>query len=263
MRNSYNAVLMLMLFLVVAGSAFAQNMPEQGNAKPAEPVLPSPENDNGARILMQYAANNDAFDRLVTETAKTLYRRQVNECPTIEQAVRQLPTPYGALTFPATTYIVKFPPPLHGLWVEHIKIRGCGKLYQINILGIGRQSGQDPVILGLLPGETMSDPGQQGNVVRMASQTIRKANASCSDDPQPYYTRLIGYKQADGTIAKTESRLGWFEEWTFRFCQKTLPVQIAFLPDGRGGYDIKTRIPDAAPASPEKPTAEMQQSLIP
>ncbi len=251
MRNSCNAVLVVLSFIALAGitgAARAQNMP--GNMRGnGDLVMPGPDNDNGARLLMQFAANNDEFDRTLTDLARVVYRRQIPECQAFDQVVRQLPTPYGGLTFPLAKPTNKFPAPLNGLWVEHMKIRGCGKVYQINLLAIARNEGKAPLTLAILPGETLSDPGQQGSVLRMSSQAIRKANATCSDDPAPTYTRMIGYRQVDGGIGNTDARMGWFEEWTFAFCQKKVPVQVAFMPNGNGGYDIKTRVVGAdAPA---------------
>jgi catechol 2,3-dioxygenase-like lactoylglutathione lyase family enzyme len=244
MRKTYNAVFILLLFLLALPS-FAQD---------EDPVVAN------KRQLMQFAANNDAFDKVITDMARVLYRRQVAECGDIDQAVRQLPTPYGALSFPANA-ARKFAAPDSGLWVEHVKIRGCARIWQINILAVGQKDLQQPLLLALLPGETLSDPGAQGNAIHMAAVAIRHADATCADDAKAYYTRMLGFKQPDGTMGKADDGQGWFEEWLFKFCGKTVPAQVAFIPDGAGGFDIKTRIvgetPVATPVS--KPAQETQQ----
>jgi hypothetical protein len=156
---------------------------------------------------------------------------------------------------------MKFPYPDNGLWAEHVKIRGCGKVWQINMLAVSQREGKAPLLLALLPGDTLSDPGSQGSTIRMAATAIRKADATCADDAKPDYTRILGYRQTDGSIGKTDGGQGWFEEWIFKFCGKSLPVQVAFLPDGAGGYDIKTRIVGTASAAapPAKPAVITQQ----
>jgi hypothetical protein len=250
MRRTYKATPCNALFVLIAWLGLSL----------AAPVHAQDTAEANKRQLLQFAANNDAFDRAVTENAKALYRKQVEGCQAVDQAVRQLPTPYGTISFPPPSTL-KFPYPDNGLWAEHVKIRGCGKVWQINMLAVAQKNDKAPLLLALLPGDTLSDPGSQGSAIRMSATAIRKADATCADDAKPDYTRVLGYKQADGTLGKADAGNGWFEEWQFKFCGKTLPVQIAFIPDGAGGYNIKTRIVgDAASAAPPaKPAAVTQQ----
>jgi len=229
---------------------------------------PAQAQDAQTKTLMQFAANNAGFDKKVEETGRILYRQQIENCSTVDRAVRQLPTPYGNLRYPPD--VPGFPAPVHGLWAEHVKILGCGKLWQVNMLAIGREEKDGPMLMALLPGETKADPGTQRTAERMGATTIRKADSSCADDPLATYTRLLGYKQLDGSVGKKDAKEGWFEEWTYRFCQKTIPIQMAFVPDGRDGYEIKARLtevgasppvakppvtPVADPAAPKAPEA--------
>gem|GEM_PF-2560801 len=214
------------------------------------------ENEQNTR-LMQFAANNEAFDGRVEETARDLFKRMIPDCAAIEQTVRQLPTRFGRMTFPKATVENRFPTPVYGVWAEHVKIKACNKIWAINMLGVSRTKGE-PLLLALLPGDTLADPAAQHDAERVGSITIKKADSeSCADDPHPSYTRMLGYKQADGTVGKMNAMQGWFEEWDYRFCQKTVPVQMAFLPNAKGTYDIKARVvPQTTPKTPEvKPVA--------
>lgn len=240
MRNTYKAfLLLLVLWAAPAGAADSQH-----------------------EALLQFAANNAGFDAKVEETGRALFRQQIEGCKTIDRAVRQLPRPYGSLTYPPE--VPGFPAPIHGLWSEHVKILGCGKLWQVNMLAIGRKEREGPMLMALLPGDTLSDPGSQRNAERMGATAIRKADASCADTPKANYTRLLGYRQPDGSVAKKDAGEGWFEEWTYRFCQKIVPVQMAFTPDGSGGFEIKARLAQTTPpATPVAKPSNPAQPVVP
>jgi len=62
--------------------------------------------------------------------------------------------------------------------------------------------------------------------------------------PAAINTAVLGYKQSNDTIGKTDAHLSWFEELTYRFCQKDVAVQMAFLPKDDGALDIKARPAD-------------------
>lgn len=211
------------------------------------------------RNLMVFAANNARFDQRVESEARILFRRQFPECTNVDQLVRQLPVPYGILVFQENKDNT-FPPPRTGLWAEHVKMRGCNKIWQINMLAVARNDATQPMLLALLPGDTLADPSAQRGAERIGATAIRKSDASCSDDARARNTRMLGFKQADGSVGKTDVKEGWFEEWTYDFCQKQVPAQLAFIPDGSGGYDIKARmIGAAAPVAPaQKPATPAQ-----
>lgn len=233
MRTTYKALTLIAFLSLWTISSHAQEI--QGDTAPN-------------KALLQFAANNAAFDARVEDTGKTLYRRQISACTTMDRAVRQLPTPYSTLSFPNQP---NFPAPNKGIWAEHVKVLGCGRLWQINMLAVGRDNDQ-PMLMALLPGETLSDPGSQRSTERMGATAIKKADSSCADDPKASYTRMLGYKQLDNTIRKTDAGEGWFEEWTYRFCQKAVAVQMAFVPDGSGGFEIKARVAGApGPQTPQ------------
>jgi len=203
--------------------------------------------------LMQFAANNDDFDKNVSVQARTSFLRQFPNCPSVDQVVRQLPQAYGELTFPGANNPGVFPPPTNGLWVEHVKIRACNKVRQINMLSAGQNDGT-VVMLSLLPGETLADPAIQREAERIGATAITKADATCSDVPMAANTRVLGYKQANDTMGKTDANLGWFEEWDYHFCQKDVAVQMAFTPKDSGALDIKARPADVA--VPQTPTSK-------
>ncbi len=124
------------------------------------------------------------------------------------------------------------------------------------------KAGAAPILLGLLPGDTLTDPATQSTAERTGAREIKKADAqTCAADAKARYTTFLGYRQANGTLSKTDARLGWFEEWTYNFCQKTIPVQMAFIPNTKGGIDVKARIVPAVAAAipaakPETSTAK-------
>lgn len=200
--------------------------------------------------LMEFAANNAEFDAMVEKRAEEIFKAQIQSCKTPEKAVRQLPVPYGTLVFPDRTG-TSFPPPTNGVWVEHVKIRGCGQIWSINMLAVGRES-EMPTLLALLAGETLSDPATQRDAERIGITTIKKMDAeSCADQTRVNYTKFLGFRQADGSLGKTNSGGGWFEEWIFDYCRRQIPVQMAYLPNGKGGFDVKARIvPDTMPTLP-------------
>lgn len=206
--------------------------------------------------LMQFAANNTDFDETVETRAKELFTKQITACGTPEKAVRQLPRVYGEIQFPPDPK-GQFPYPTHGVWSEHVKIKGCNRIWNINMLAVALESGKPPLLLALMPGDTLADPAVQKTTERIGSTAIKKADAeSCADDPYATYSRMLGYLQADGKVGKPNAQLGWFEEWTYKFCQKDIPVQVAYTPKN-GGYDIKARIvPTAMPQVPtQKPVS--------
>lgn len=206
--------------------------------------------------LMQFAANNSDFDKIVEDAAERNFKLQISDCAAPEKAVRQLPVQYGKIEFPYENANT-FPPPVGGIWAEHVKVRGCGKVWDINMLAVAMPN-KTPRLLALLPGNTQADPSVQRAAEKIAAVTIKKTTENvCADTPKSSYTKVIGYKQADGTVGSKNANAGWFEEWTFRYCQKTVPVQMAFIPNETGSYDIKARIvPSAQPKVPEsKPVA--------
>jgi hypothetical protein len=209
--------------------------------------------------LLAFAANNTAFDNRVEMQAKHIFPRFFAGCTSINQAVRQLPTAYGAISFPLPSQMNRFPAPNDGIWAEHVKIRACDKVRQINMLAVSRRDGE-PVLLTLLPGETRADPAIQREAERIGATTITKADGeTCSDTPVAFNTRILGYAQAGGVagLAKQDTGNGWFEEWSYRFCQKDVAVQMAFMPNDMGAFDVKARMPEApaAPKAEAKPDA--------
>lgn len=202
--------------------------------------------------LLKFAANNNAFDDRVEAMGRELFRRQKLNCGPVDQALRQLPTPYGSITFPADPKGT-FPAPLSGLWIEHVKIRACDKVLQTNMLVVARKN-DEPLIFALLPGDTLSDPSAQGEAERVGAMTIKKADESCLEDAKAFYTRQLGFRQASGGTGKKDQGLGWFEEWTYTACEKVVPVQMVFLPKPAGGYEIKARMTaEGVPQAPSKP----------
>ncbi|MCB1537408.1 MAG: hypothetical protein H6865_08485 [Rhodospirillales bacterium] len=242
MRATYKAGLSVFIALCTFACTYAASLPARAESA----------DDNRTR-LMQFAANNTQFDTQVTQAARFLYRRQIDECQNLEQVVRQLPTAYGFQTYPPVATEQSFPAPEGGVWAEHVRIRGCGKVWQVNMLGVGRGGGFKPLLLALLPGETLSDPASQRNAEHIGALAIARTDASCADTAHAGYTRLLGYRNADGTLGKTNSSHGWFEEWTYDFCNRDVPVQVAFLPNDTDGYDIKTRVVGEAPPAVPQP----------
>jgi hypothetical protein len=164
-----------------------------------------------------------------------------------------MPTPYGTLQFPVSE-TNKFPAPEHGLWAEHVKLHACNRVWQVNMLAIAQKQA-NPLIFAMLPGETLAEPSAQQEAERVGNMSIRKTDESCASEARAFYTRFLGYRQADGTPGKANVQLGWFEEWQFKFCQKDILAQMAFLPrPGGGGYEIKTRLNNAA--NPGTPAAK-------
>ncbi|HEY8964420.1 MAG TPA: hypothetical protein VIN59_08180, partial [Alphaproteobacteria bacterium] len=164
-------ILMALIFLSSALPAMAQEAPQN-------------------KALMQFAANNLSFDKAVDTKAKSIFMRQFPGCAQVLQIVRQLPLALGELTFPAGNADEKFPAPTTGLWTEHVKIRGCDKVRQVNLLASGQQDGT-VVLLALLPGETRADPAIQRDAERIGATSITKADATCSDAPNVLNTRFL------------------------------------------------------------------------
>lgn len=213
--------------------------------------------------LMLFAANNGDFDAAVMQKAKTLFATQIDDCKTPGRPVRQLPTAYGELSFPPAPE-GKYPYPTRGTWAEHVKTQGCGQVWTINMLAVARD-GAAPLLLALLPGDTRNDPATQSGTEKIGASAIKKADAeSCAADAVARYTRFLGYKHGTSAPNGTDGNEGWFEEWTYRFCQQTLPVQMAFLPNAKGSYDIKARVvpataPDAPATKPLPPATSAPQ----
>lgn len=217
-------------------------------------TLPVSAQDAGEnQLLLKFAANNQAFDKNVNAQAKSLFLRQFPGCTAVTQIVRQLPDAYGTIVFPPATAKEKFPAPISGLWAEHVKIRACNKVYQVNLLATGQTDGT-VVLLALLPGETRADPAIQRDAERIGAISITKADATCSDAPVASNTKFLSYRGADGNLSSTDVQQGWFEEWTYRFCQKDVPAQLAFLPNAEGGFDVKAR--PVGIATPQVPVSK-------
>ncbi len=247
MRKTYKAGLHGLMLLCMAVWAVTALAVLTVTATPARAQEGAGMNTEKNRAqLVQFAANNMSFDTQVSTAARFMYRRQINSCNTIEQFVRQVPTPYGFIAFPAVETNDSFPIPASGIWAEHVKIRGCGKIWQINMLAVARNQ-KRPMLLALLPGDTLSDPSAQRSAEHIAAIAISRTDATCAATATPTYTRVLGFRQPNGTMDKTDASLGWYEEWTFDFCQKTATTQVVFMPDGSGGYDIKARVLGATP----------------
>lgn len=219
-------------------------------------VLTTPVMAQENAALLRFAANNDLFDQRISETAKDFFRRQVDACPSApDRAVRQLPKGFGTITFPSALENT-FPAPVSGIWLEHVKLRACNKIWQVNMLAVARSS-LPPLLFALLPGDTNADPSAQRSAERIGATAIKKADDSCADNPKAKNTQILGFKQADGSVGKTDAQQGWFEQWDYKYCQKSVPVQLAFTPDGSGGFEIKARLAAASetPQPGAKPLA--------
>lgn len=203
--------------------------------------------------LLEFAANNEAFDAQVLTQAKTHFRQLVPACNSIEQAVRQLPVTFGDVTFQGGA--APNAAPVTGIWKEIVKMRACGRLFTINQLAVAQSTG-DPLLLALVAGDTRLDPNRQRQAERIARTEALKTDTACAESPRIPNTRLIGYKQADNTIGPQETNLGWYEEWHFTVCAQQPVVQLAIMPSANGLLSITARL---SPASTNTPKATPPQ----
>jgi len=204
-------------------------------------ALPAGAQDTAqTQALLQFAANNARFDKTVSDRARTVFNRQFPGCGKIDRLVRQLPQALSPLTFPPAANTDKFPAPMQGLWIEHIKIRACSRVQQVNLLAAGKADGE-VVMLPLLPGDTRADPAIQRESERIASAAVVKSDSDCSDAPVIANTRFLSFKGTNETLSQTDTGQGWFEEWEYRFCQKMVTTQLAFTPNTEGAVQVKAR----------------------
>jgi hypothetical protein len=226
-------------------------------------ALPAAQAQDAAQTqrLLQFAANNDDFDRIVSAQARDVFARQFPGCTPVLQVVRQLPQALSDLSFPAGTPQNLYPAPTGGLWIEHVKIRACDRVRQVNLLAIG-QNTKKVLMLALIPGDTHADPAIQREAERVAAAVITKADATCVQTPVAKNTRFLGFRGADGSLHATDTDTGWFEEWDYRFCDRDVATQVAFIPGSNGALSIKARLPDAvvpqAPAPKPGPAAPVK-----
>jgi len=138
-------------------------------------------------------------------------------------------------------------------------VQACGKVQQVNMLAVARGSGY-PVLLTTLPGTTYSDPSSQNDTEALVVNYLRKYDPKCVAPPVFLNTYLAGFIQEDGKLGKTDVKKGWFEQWTYRFCNNIYPAQIAYLPNSSASYDIKVRIAKPTPVPPDHEGEETPQT---
>jgi hypothetical protein len=167
------------------------------------------------------------------------YRAKIIE--TAKDQIKQAVSACANANFQATGKVTVFDPvqfadgkPFAGAWTEQVLATGCGPTRTLNVLTIAH-SDAPPQIVGMMPGDTHTDPMMQKNALQYAQAiAIRAVPPGCKqlafvDTKFDGFTGLPAPDVTDGR----ESR-PWREVWTVSVCGALSDVNLTFTPNAKG-----------------------------
>lgn len=143
-------------------------------------------------------------------------------------------------------FLPGLPIPQGGQWREQLQIDRCGEDAVHNVL-VTAANGSTPFMTVLLPGTSKADGRLQLNAspATFAIAGVRAGKGCESEDRKIINTRFLDW--LDGTDKSPLGERKWREIWTVRLCDRSVDVQIDFLPDGKGGYTHAANLPQSRP----------------
>ena len=164
---------------------------------------------------------------LIAETAKNQIKLAIPACASGTF------TPSGVVTVLDPPHFAEGKPYV-GAWVERVDATGCGPIHVLNVLTVAHADAP-PQIVGMMPGDTHTDPMMQKNALQYAQAiAARAAPPDCKqlafiDTKFDGYTGLPSNDVTDGR----ENR-PWREIWTATVCGTLMDIGLTFTPNARG-----------------------------
>jgi hypothetical protein len=196
-------------------------------ATPAAPPAPATGAPPSIKMDLPTFIKQPDYRANVLSTAKTQIKAAVNAC--------------ANASFNATGKVTVFDPvrfnngkPYTGAWVERVEATGCGPTRLLNVLTIAH-SDTPMQIVGMMPGDTMTDPMMQKNALQYAEAiAVRGVPPGCKqlaflNTKFDGFTGLPNTEVTDGR----ESR-PWRELWTMTACGSEFDIGLTFTPNQRG-----------------------------
>ncbi len=120
--------------------------------------------------------------------------------------------------------------PISGQWIEHVKVKSCGRAKMFNIL---MQAEADGIPHGkmLLPGGTRSDPTLQADSMNYVMAASRAFIPKTCQGAMVIDTQHLG---AEGAAVAGAKSAPYKERWTVDACGKKNIVTMHFIPDAKG-----------------------------
>lgn len=228
--------LAVLVTLLCAASAHAQQLPGTQQAAPAQPFA-----DPAVKTFEDYVNGKDYITRVHT----MLMMEEKSLAPECKQPKVIGRAGFAVLRRPAFQTGIH---PSTGAWKEHVRVDRCGKTIVHNLIAMA-QPGAEPQIGLLFPGATAATPPLQREAVAAAgAEAIAKLG--CKDNSVAVLDtaadKILVPLKADTSGLIVEGK--WREIWTLRACKKVLPVAVEFTTNGKGGalVEATTKI-EAAP----------------
>lgn len=257
-----------LIALLACSPAWAQPAPAKAAPANVAPVGPSPvagappvaESLNMAPPPPTLAAlvQQPAWQGALVATARNQFNQVPGSCaaasfkPTGELTVYQQPS-FGAGQTPVA-----------GMWAEKVAVTGCGPARTLNILTIGKPSG-DPERVAMMPGTSHADPVTQRSALQYAQAIAARASpAGCTHQSfiGAEFAGYVGLPNAD--VRDGRDGRAWQEDWLLYACGTVYGIKMQFTPNGDGtqlvgsnpirlgGPAQPTDAPAAAPAAAPK-----------
>jgi hypothetical protein len=198
-------------------------------APQAAPAVPPPQAATPAAAKMDLPTfvKEPDYRAKIINTAKDQIKQAVSAC--------------SNATFQATGKILMFDPvhftngkPYDGAWIEKVEATGCGPVRTLNVLTIAHADAPLQIV-GMMPGDTRTDPMMQKNALQYAQAiAVRAVPPGCKQlaFTDTRFDGFIGLPNPEVTDGR-ESR-PWREIWTMSVCGAQYDVALVFTPNPRG-----------------------------
>jgi hypothetical protein len=206
------------------------------------------ENDFGQAELLLFLADNSAYEARIQSLLRNNLLTISYECRDIESATRLDPYIYEPITFEepksqqtSSKPIIK--KPIYGMWRDSFELKGCGKSYLFNFIGIASATAL-PTVYPLTNGKTKLDPIYQRQAEERAIEKLDEFEGRlCTRGGRKFVsnTKFINYIQEGRGLGPENRGKGWFEEWTMWYCRDIRKVVIAVIEQENTSFNIMAR----------------------
>jgi hypothetical protein len=160
---------------------------------------------------------------------------------TAKDQIKQAISACANANFQATGKLTMFDPPhftdgkpYDGAWIEQVEATGCGPARRLNVLTIAHADAPLQIV-GMMPGDTHTDPMMQKNALQYAQAiAIRAAQPGCKQLAfiDTKFDGFIGLPNPQITDGR-ETR-PWREIWTMSVCGTLYDINLTFTPNAQG-----------------------------
>jgi hypothetical protein len=163
----------------------------------------------------------------VVSTAKDQIKQAISACSTANYQATGKLTMFDAVHFTDGK-------PYEGAWTEQVDATGCGPTRRLNVLTIAHPDAPLQIV-GMMPGDTHTDPMMQKNALQYAQAiAVRAAQPGCKQlaFTDTKFDGFIGLPNPQITDGR-ESR-PWRELWTVGVCGAAFDISLTFTPNAQG-----------------------------